>query len=224
MPFIITIDKAGKMKETQIKEYNEQELYKKTSYKTGEGFESRHVWNISIHKNEYEIALFAKIDGRAGQENKYEFPPPVAEILFFGTCILVNQNGKKDLKIDEWKEICDKLMGGFDDLDEDDISEDDEYSNLQIGCDGYARDGFVIEDEEEEDDEEEEEEDEDEEIVSKKKRSISKEKTVSIKKKGGLKKSVRKMTTIVEDLVEPFQESENYLDCQSELSEEEYLS
>ena len=182
MTIIVTVDKTGKMKEVVLREYNEDELYKKASFKNGEGFECRHIWNVSLQNVEYEISLFAKMEGRAGQENKYEFPPPIADVLYFGTCILVNTN--RDLKIQEWKDIYDKLMGGFEDLDE--ISdEEDEDTNLEIGSDGYARDGFVVDEEEEE-----------EEIVIKKK-----------------KKTVK----------QPKEIESNYLDCQSELSEEEYL-
>jgi len=179
MTVIITVDKTGRMKEVVMREYNEDELYKKASFKNGEGFECRHIWNVSLDV-EYEISLFAKIEGRAGQENKYEFPPPVDDVLYFGTCILVNTN--RDLKIQEWKDIYDKLMGGFEDLDEISDEEDDEDTNLEIGSDGYARDGFVVDEEEEE-------------VVVKKKKVVRQPKEIEA----------------------------NYLDCQSELSEEEYL-
>ena len=120
------------------------------------------------------------INGSPNQENKYEFPPPVADVLYFGTCILVNTN--RDLKIQEWKDIYDKLMGGFEDLDDISDEEDDEDTNLEIGSDGYARDGFVVDEEEEE-------------VVVKKKKVVRQPKEIET----------------------------NYLDCQSELSEEEYL-
>jgi len=221
MPVIITVDKGGKLKEVSIKEYNETELYKKTSFKNGEGFERQTIWNTKINGIESEISLYAKVDGRAGQENKYEFPPPIAEKLYFGTCILVNQNGLKDLKIQEWKEVYDKLMGGFDDLDDDeDVSdeEEDEYSNLQIGCDGYARDGFIADDEEEEEEEEDDDEDEEEEVIKKKPTQKKKTKTSEIKPKH------KKVSVFIkaEEILE--KETDNYLDCQSELDEEEYLS
>ena len=57
-------------------------------------------------------------------ENKYEFPPPVDNTLFFGNCILINKD-EEDMPINitkkEWTEIYDHLYGGFDDIGEDDV-------------------------------------------------------------------------------------------------------
>ena len=67
----------------------------------------------------YNISLYARKTGRAGSENKYEFPPPVDSVLFFGGCFLTNQtkDGKYcDLTKQMWEKICEKLFGGFDDL------------------------------------------------------------------------------------------------------------
>ena len=88
MPYIIVIEKNGNVKETNIKEYNQVDLYKKANFKSSDGFILHHKWNIE--KN--TIAIYGKINGKAGQENKYEFPPPIDNILFFGGCVLVSEN------------------------------------------------------------------------------------------------------------------------------------
>ena len=61
-----------------------------TLTETSETYKSefrRHVaWTI---KSIGVIELWARAVGRAGQENMYEFPPPLDDVLFFGNCLLV---------------------------------------------------------------------------------------------------------------------------------------
>ena len=116
------------------------------------------------NSSNYEaILLFGKNNGKAGQENKYEFPPPIDNELYYGNLILqkgiiTNAGGDnektyiQDLSVDEWKEMYKKLFGGFDDCNNDDENEDDEddediYVDLSTTRDGYAKDGFVVDDE-----------------------------------------------------------------------------
>ena len=118
MPYIIIIDKTGTVKETNIKEYNSSELYKKANFKSAEGFRLEHKWLVG---NDQQIAIYGKKNGKAGQENKYDFPPPIDTILFFGGCVLVNEslselNKINDLRISDWNKIYENLMGGFEDL------------------------------------------------------------------------------------------------------------
>ena len=87
MPYIIVIDKTGNVKEMNIKEYKELDLFKKANFKSPEGFMCHTKW--SIHSNS-DICVYGKISGKAGQENKYEFPPPIDTLLFFGGCVLTN--------------------------------------------------------------------------------------------------------------------------------------
>ena len=62
------------------------------------------------------------------QENKYEFPPPIDSVLFFGGCVLVakSDNSIVDLRISSWNKIYETLMGGFEDLDEEGEDEEDD--------------------------------------------------------------------------------------------------
>lgn len=148
MPSVLIIEKLGKITETNIN--SETLLYKKAGYKTSEGFEIAHRWKVPVEEEGLgggegmrDIILYAKTKGRAGTENKYEFPPPVDTILFYGNCILVKKNEKdeiENLTNKEWENIYDYLYGGFEDLEE-------------------------TENDEEEDDEEEEEDDEDDDEI-----------------------------------------------------------
>jgi len=59
----------------------------------------QHTWKTLTH----EIKLYAKTTGKAGNENKYEFPPPMNKTTFFGKCLLVNPSG--NLTIEMWNEF-----------------------------------------------------------------------------------------------------------------------
>jgi len=229
---ILIVDKSGTIKETTLKTYDESELYKKAGFKTSEGFKCYAEWNIEdVNDKNYSVSVFGKTSGKANQENKYDFPPPIDSTLFFGNCIIVNKNEDKAVSIteDEWESVYDYLFGGFEDIgdeDSDEDSEDEEDDGLPRTKDGYVKDDFVVDDDEEEDDEEEEEEeeeeadDDDEEVYTKKAKIIKKPKAADKKKgKPTDKKTKKAPANVFTSIAEP----ENYLDCTSELSEEEYV-
>lgn len=223
MPYIIIISKSGNVKEMNIKEYKECDLFKKANFKSPEGFVCQTKWQVVINKKKFQVAVYGKTNGKAGQENKYEFPPPIDSVLFFGGCVLtkVFDNGSiGDLRISEWNTIYDQLMDGFEDLEtEEEMEEEDDDipQGTKMSKDGYVCDDFVVEDEEIdydnlsiEDEDEDESEEEENPIVNKKiKRNISKQESIKTKPK----------------LIETKSELDvnNYVDYQSELSEEEYL-
>jgi hypothetical protein len=251
MPYIIVVDKSGKLKEINIKEFSETELYKKANFKTAEGFSLQTTWNTNIQNKNYNIALYGKTKGKAGQENKYEFPPPVDSTLFFGGCILVSVQSRtplsivsiSDIRISEWKQIYDRLMGGFEDIENSD-DEEDEYNDIQeemanisrIGRDGYIRDDFVVEDDEIDYDNISQEEDMDiedledspideEEIIpskNNKKKMITKSKKIKSDMKESVSKKLATKKIKIADIVDS-SNTDTYLDCQSELEEEEYM-
>jgi len=231
---VLIVDKTGVIKETLVKNFLENELYKKAGLKTSEDFKYQTEWNIEdIGGKSYAISVYGKTTGRANQENKYEFPPPVDTTLFFGNCILVNKenNVATNLTVAEWNAAYDYLFGGFEDLDDEDEEEDDDDDDEDDGLPrtklGYVKDGFVVDDEEEVEDEEEEEdeeevEDEDEEEDDDMPKKRSKKTSKSIKKKAE-PKSGKKKAAIVTPIPTPEPVREEFLDCTSELSEEEYV-
>ena len=90
---ILIVDKTGTIKESAVKTYDEAELYKKAGFKTPEDFKLRSQWNVEdVNSKSYSISVFGKVTGRANQENKYDFPPPIDTVLFFGNCIIVNKD------------------------------------------------------------------------------------------------------------------------------------
>ena len=115
----------------------------------------------------WSVSVYAKTEGKANMENKYDFPPPIDSTLFFGSCALVCQQIKDDgsleyvsLSVEQWEKFYEKLFGGFENLADTaaaDEEEEDELANvpaIKKTKQGYLKDDFVVEDEEEGDAEE----------------------------------------------------------------------
>jgi hypothetical protein len=159
MPNVVIVEKVGTLKALKIKELKEDELYKKCGYKKPTNFGKQHTWKIKYENTYYYVSLFAKSECRiADCVNKYEFPPPVDNVLYYGSCILVgyvktdNQHTVIDLTVDMWEKMYNKLYGGFETLantEKSDELEPDELAKVpshKKTKEGYLKDGFVIED------------------------------------------------------------------------------
>lgn len=148
MPVVIIVEKNGTLKEHNIKgDLNPDELYKIAKFKNATDFENEASWEVDVMDKTYNISLFAKTTGRSGQENKYELPPPVDEILYFGRCLLVNEDGS-DLTINTWNIIYEALFGGFDDIGDEDSEEEEEedLTGVELTTTGYMKDSFITDD------------------------------------------------------------------------------
>jgi len=214
---VLIIEKSGNIKEQNIK-FDENELYKKAGHSSQTGFKCYAEWNIeNLNDKSYNISVYGKTNGRANSENKYEFPPPIDNTLFFGNCIIVNKHNNVPVSItsDDWDDIYEYLYGGFEDVGDEDSEEDEEdEEGIPLTKQGYAKDGFIVDDDEEEEEDDEYEDEDDDEISIKKSKSKSKPKKITTKKTSKKPENVFKIV----------QEQEcNYLDCTSELEEEEYV-
>ncbi len=154
---VIIVEKGGSLKSLTIKDYKEEDLYKKCGFKKPDGFSKQTEWGIKLEGKKFVVALFAKTEGKANTENKYDFPPPVDTILFFGSCLLVSSIKKDDgsfgivsLSVEQWDKMYEKLFGGFEDLTAtcvEDEAEEDELDNIPASKktkQGYLKDGFVV--------------------------------------------------------------------------------
>lgn len=171
---IIIVEKTGKLKELAVKDYNKDELYKKCGFKKADGFKLQTEWSIKLEGQKYFVSVFAKTDGKANTENKYDFPPPIDTTLFFGSCAIVLKVQKEkekelvSLTVEKWTKIYEKLFGGFEDLKMtvyEDEFEEDELDNVPAEKKtkhGYLKDGFVVDSDSDEKDEDYESFDEDE--------------------------------------------------------------
>jgi len=159
----VIVEKNGSLKDNEIQEslICAEELSKKCKFKKVDGFIKQTQWSYSSKKenvaNKIIVELWAKDDGMANSENKYEFPPPVDTELFFGACALVARDSKNNyvnLTKHMWSKIYEYLFGGFESLatngeddDDDDDDEEDELASIPKNRktrDGYLKDGFVV--------------------------------------------------------------------------------
>ena len=154
---IIIVERLGSLKMLSIKDFKVEELYKKCGFKKVDDFEKQTEWNVKYDGKKYCVQVFAKAEGRANSENKYDFPPPIDNKLFYGSCAIVaqikNGDGTKvytNLSISAWNKIYEKLFGGFEDLAataKEDEEEEDELANVpkeKKTKQGYLKDGFVV--------------------------------------------------------------------------------
>jgi hypothetical protein len=189
MPSFIIVEKSGSLKNAKTTDLSD--LSKKCGFKTNEGFSLAHNWSVEFNDTEYKLEIYGKITGRANTENKYEFPPPIDNVLFFGSCaaVLYVNDKMTDMGTQEFKDIMDHLYGGYSDIgdsDEDEDEDEEDILGLPKTKDGYVKDDFVVSSDAEDDDDagsEEEEEivESDEEIKLKKKKPVAK-KVVAEKK------------------------------------------
>ena len=175
MTGIVLINKNGEVKSHNIKQVVRTELYKKCGFKIDKAFELRATWDVTISSKKYCIELWAKNEGNANTENKYDFPPPVDSELYFGTCCLIRvdkeNNNIISLSKEEWYSIYEKLFGGFEDIEVEDEYSEDELAEVPKDMKtktGYLKDDFVVDDcndDDDDDDDDDDLEDEEEEIV-----------------------------------------------------------
>jgi hypothetical protein len=206
MPAILIVEKNAQIKQYVAKAFSEEDLFKKAGFKSAAGFKCQTSWSVPQDETTYTYYLYGKTTGRAGQENKYEFPPPVDSVLYFGSCVIVKKQGEKvlDTSPKEWEEVYEYLYGGFEDIGTEDSDEEEESDDgVARTKDGYAKDGFVVED----DSFDETESDEEPVVVVPKKKPT---------------KAAKKNAVVVHPEID-VDETESYLQCTDELVEEDYL-
>lgn len=155
---LIIVEKTATLKSLNIKDFVLDDLYKKCGFKKSDGFEKQVEWKLKTGGSKYILEVYGKLDGRGNNENKYDFPPPIDNILFFGSCAIVAKKMNEgiweytNLSLELWEKMYDKLFGGFEDLSAtalEDENEEDELENIskeKKTKSGYLKDGFVVDD------------------------------------------------------------------------------
>jgi hypothetical protein len=160
---IIIVQKGGSLKEAEVSaSWTVEELASKAGFRKHDGFALVHTYDVSAKKKKSTksgsstgakllVEVYGKQSGRAGSENKYDFPPPIDSQLFFGAMALVLKQDGVDVSLPKkiWEKYYEKLFGGFEDLTaaHDDDNEPDELENIASSLktqDGYLKDGFVV--------------------------------------------------------------------------------
>lgn len=134
----------------------------KTNPDTRETLIAKYRKNIACNTwyiNNAYYSVYGFTNGKAGQENKYELPPPLDTTLFFGDILIIKTESNvselnlKQIEVldvitkKEWNTVYEEMFGGFEDLCSEDteISEDDsEMNEYEQTKEGYAKDGFVV--------------------------------------------------------------------------------
>ena len=173
---IVIISKVGSLSECVVEPASETTLEeltillsKKCGYRNHNWFSCYHTYryknkrNLAFQVSEEDVIpkyiyvdVWAKTEGRAGYENKYEMPPPIDELIFYGNIALVARMDNETaihLTTELWNIIYEKLFGGFEDLaatalaDENESDELDSIPSHKKTSSGYLKDGFVVDDE-----------------------------------------------------------------------------
>ena len=173
MTSILVIDKSGTIKSVKAKDLTSETLYKKCGFRKADGFERRAEWEVSIDGTKRRVELWARDEGKANTENKYDFPPPADTALFFGSCALVETDRKdhtsyEDLSESDWSKMYEKLFGGFDDIEDEEEASEDELADIPASMktkEGYLKDDFVVGSGDSDEDEDNDEDDEDNIII-----------------------------------------------------------
>jgi hypothetical protein len=227
MPSFIIVEKSGSLKNAKTTDL--VDLYKKCGFKSNEGFSLNHAWSVEFNDTEYKLEIYGKVTGRANTENKYEFPPPIDNVLFFGSCaaILYVNNKMTDMGSQEFKDIMDHLYGGYSDIgdeEEEDEEEDDDDDDLPKTKHGYVKDDFVVSSDAEDDDDNGSDE-EDEEVVESDEEIKPKKKKPPVKKVATEKVASDKVASDKKPKKPKLKEPKEpvYVEMTEELTEDAYL-
>lgn len=151
MTRIIAVDKDGSLKCVNARELSEETLYKRAGLrKPSDKFIRQTGWTVEGAKYEVWGKEAAMKASTAGQENKYDFPPPIDTVLLSGTALIVKRGDDgsfMDLCTGEWEKTYETLFGGFEDLGENDSFSSDELDMVPDDMktkEGYLKDGFVV--------------------------------------------------------------------------------
>uniref|UniRef100_A0A6C0IC29 Uncharacterized protein n=1 Tax=viral metagenome TaxID=1070528 RepID=A0A6C0IC29_9ZZZZ len=244
MSKIVVVEKLGSIKTISLKLTDTPaDLYKKAGFKIATDFKLHHTFDI---KSEYFVELYGKITGKASQENKYDFPPPMDNTLFFGNCILVCKNLRGhiiDMSHTDWIKIYEHLFGGFENIEDDDEDDDEEIDEEEMRIlndpttkftkEGYVKDDFIADDDDE-DEMLDDDDDDDSEITPPPKKSKPKKTTRNVqsrmvgqevdKSKNATKAPKEKRLPKNKRVeVDVSREPQSNIELQDELEEEEYF-
>lgn len=88
--------------------------------------EKLNLWNY----NSFDYILYGCSNGDAGEENKYDLPPPVDCELYFNDLYFLKYENDKivDLTTEDYNNFYNDCFGGFEDIENTDEEEDDTLS------------------------------------------------------------------------------------------------
>jgi hypothetical protein len=124
MQSIVIIQKDGIISSKKVKDITMDNLYLKCGFKTSNNFLIRHSFKIE----DYNIHVYAKDKGKSNMINKFDFPPPIDNDVYYGNVLIIKINNTdpdciEKYTAEDWEADYEKLMGGFKDINTDDADD-----------------------------------------------------------------------------------------------------
>ena len=144
---VFVVEKTGTIKVIPCDKFIEEDLYKKCGFRKSDGFENIAEWGV----NGWKVVVYGRTKGKSGQENVYEFPPPIDNTMLYGNVgiLCYDKHGKMSGTESTWNMLYEELFGGFDNVDDTSgESEEDKLENVPQEYktkSGYLKDDFVVE-------------------------------------------------------------------------------
>ena len=115
---LIKINKKGKV--TNIEKPD------MTFIKKNKNIFKLNIWNY----NNSNFVIYGCENGNAGEENKYDLPPPIDCELYFNDLYIIKFSNEKiqNLNMEEYNNFYNDCFGGFEDIQSTDNEEEDELS------------------------------------------------------------------------------------------------
>ena len=153
MTVVTVVEQTGELCEKNVKNINKKDYYKYCGFRKPLDFDIRTTWNdVKINTKIFSVELWSRNNGKANTENKYDFPPPIDNDLYFGKCVLIGYENGEIIDLDNklWYKIYEHLFGGFEDLDKEEERSEDEsdMEDVPRTKEGYVKDNFVVSDSE----------------------------------------------------------------------------
>ena len=106
---IVIVEKNGELITSTVNELSD--IFKKCNFRKEDGFQLRATWNVSVELQTFTVQLYSKTEGKSQTINKYDFPSPVDNEIYYGRCALIQVIDDKmvDLEIETWMTIYDHL-------------------------------------------------------------------------------------------------------------------
>ena len=102
--------------------------------------------------NDKTISIYASSNGKAGNENQYDLPPPIDSQLYFGNVLALCHEDSKLTKLShaDFNQFYDDAMGGFESLGDEDSYSDEEEPDSDDSIHEFIVNDSEIEEESEE--------------------------------------------------------------------------
>lgn len=115
---IVLVDREGNLKNLNVKNFSENELYKRCGFKKDTNFSLRCSISPTINYVQHKFAFYGKSEGNNNFENKYDLLS-MLKVKIYGSFAIVayNENNEPiNLYVDNWNFIYEQLKTNCDDL------------------------------------------------------------------------------------------------------------